>query len=94
MKTAKRFLALLLVLAMTLSNLPVAALADELDVTTSERKAVIEQLASEQTRSFTVANGDMITVSSSDSSKDKKYVDGNPKDWDVWTDTEDWLKGE
>ena len=30
MKTMKRFLALLLVLAMTLSNLPVAVLADEL----------------------------------------------------------------
>lgn len=42
MKTARRFLALLLVLAMTLSNLPVAVLADELSELTTETTTVEE----------------------------------------------------
>lgn len=44
MKTMKRFLALLLVLAMTLSNLPVAVLADELSELTTEETITAETM--------------------------------------------------
>ena len=71
-----------------------SALADdELDVTTASQTAVIEQVASQQTRSFKVSGDDMITVSG-DSTMDTKKVDGVFTDWDDWSDTETWLKGE
>ena len=70
-----------------------SAMEDLLEVTTSERKAVIEQVATQQTRSFTVSGDDMITVSG-DSTQDTKTVDGVFTDWDDWSDTDTWLKGE
>lgn len=70
-----------------------SAMEDLLDVTTSSQTAVIEQVATQQTRSFTVSGDDMITVSG-DSTMDTKKVDGVFTDWDDWSDTDTWLKGE
>lgn len=69
-----------------------SALADELDANTSLHEAVITQVESGYARKFT--NADMTTVSSEDSTNNTKLVDGVLTDWDDWTATEDWLKGD